>query len=69
MTPRHTQKSISSHSTTAGDNNFGNARDVRNFFEDVVSVHSDRVSSLEKPTRDDLMTFTADDLDKAAGMG
>ncbi len=48
------------------DDNFGNARDVRNFFEDVVSVHSDRVSCIESPTRDDLMTFTRDDLEKAA---
>jgi SpoVK/Ycf46/Vps4 family AAA+-type ATPase len=51
------------------DVNFGNARDVRNFFEDAVSVHSDRVSCIEKPTRDDLMTFTKDDLEKAADMG
>ncbi len=50
------------------DDNFGNARDVRNFFEDVVSVHSDRVSALDKPTRDDLMMFTKDDLQKASEM-
>lgn len=50
------------------DANFGNARDVRNFFEDVVSVHSDRVSCIEKPSRDDLMTFTKDDLKKASEM-
>jgi SpoVK/Ycf46/Vps4 family AAA+-type ATPase len=50
------------------DENFGNARDVRNYFEDVVSVHSDRVSCIEKPTRDDLMTFTKEDLEKAAEM-
>lgn len=48
------------------DDNFGNARDVRNFFEDVISVHSDRVSCIENPTRDDLMTFTKDDLVKAS---
>ncbi len=50
------------------DENFGNARDVRNFFEDVVSVHSDRVSCIEKPTRDDLMTVSKDDLEKASEM-
>lgn len=50
------------------DENFGNARDVRNFFEDVVTVHSDRVSCIEKPTRDDLMTFTKEDLEKASEM-
>jgi SpoVK/Ycf46/Vps4 family AAA+-type ATPase len=53
----------------ARNENFGNARDVRNFFEDVVSVHSDRVSEIEKPTRDDLMTFTKADLEKAEEMG
>lgn len=50
------------------DANFGNARDVRNFFENAVSVHSDRISCIDKPTRDDLMTFTKDDLEKAAAM-
>lgn len=50
------------------DANFGNARDVRNFFENVISVHSDRVSCIEKPTRDDLMTFTKDDLQRASEM-
>jgi SpoVK/Ycf46/Vps4 family AAA+-type ATPase len=51
------------------DENFGNARDVRNFFENVVSVHSDRVSAIEKPTKEDLMTFTKEDLEKAEEMG
>ena len=51
------------------DENFGNARDVRNFFENIVSVHSDRVSCIEKPTKDDLMTFTQNDLEKAEELG
>lgn len=46
--------------------NFGNARDVRNFFENVVSLHSDRVSSIENPTRDELMTFINEDLENAS---
>jgi SpoVK/Ycf46/Vps4 family AAA+-type ATPase len=50
------------------DDNFGNARDVRNFFENVVTVHSDRVSGIQSPTRDDLMVFTKEDLEKAAAM-
>ena len=48
------------------NDNFGNARDVRNYFEDAVSVHSDRVSGIGKPTRDELMAVTKDDLEKAA---
>lgn len=48
------------------DDNFGNARDVRNFFEKVISVHSDRVSKLDAPTKDELMTLKKDDLKKAS---
>jgi len=44
------------------DENFGNARYVRNFFEHIVSVHSDRVSALEGHTREDLTTITLEDL-------
>jgi len=47
------------------DSNFGNARDIRNFFEKIVSVHSDRVSKLEAPTREDLKTITLEDLEQA----
>ena len=48
------------------DENFGNARHVRNFFENIVSVHSDRVSALENQSREDLTTVLRDDLEKAA---
>ncbi|MDR1589528.1 MAG: AAA family ATPase [Oscillospiraceae bacterium] len=50
------------------DENFGNARDVRNFFENMVSVHADRVSGMDEPTKADLGSVTADDLEKAAQM-
>ena len=50
------------------DDNFGNARDVRNFCENVVSVHSDRVAAMESPTKDDLVTILEEDLDKASVM-
>ena len=50
------------------DENFGNARHVRNFFENIVSVHSDRVSALEEHTREDLTTVILEDLEKAAVM-
>jgi len=48
------------------DENFGNARHVRNFFEKMVAVHSDRISSLEGHTRDDLTVVILEDLKKAA---
>ena len=50
------------------DENFGNARDVRNFFENMVSVHSDRLAAAESPTKDDLVTVRREDLEKAAVM-
>ncbi|MCD8368027.1 MAG: AAA family ATPase [Clostridiales bacterium] len=49
------------------DYNFGNARDVRNLFEKLVSVQSDRVAALESPSREDLMLLTLDDFRQAAG--
>ncbi len=48
--------------------NFGNARDVRNFFENVIAVHADRISAIENPTKDDLTLFTKADLEKASEM-
>jgi len=50
------------------DDNFGNARHVRNFFENIVAVHSDRVSALEGHTREDLTMVIRQDLEKAAIM-
>ena len=43
------------------DDNFGNGRDVRNRFEDVVSRQADRLAVMESPTKDDLMTITRED--------
>ena len=50
------------------DENFGNARHVRNFFENIVTVHSDRVSALEGHTREDLTEVLLEDLKNAAEM-
>ena len=47
------------------DENFGNARDVRNLFEVLVSIQSDRVAQLENPTRDDLVYITVADFEQA----
>ena len=49
------------------DENFGNARDVRNFFERAVSCQSDRVAALEEVTKETLMALTVADLKQAAG--
>ncbi len=45
------------------DENFGNARDVRNVFETAVARQANRLAGLESPKKEDLMTFTLDDLD------
>ncbi len=44
------------------DENFGNAREVRNVFETAVARQADRVATLAAPARDDLMALTAEDL-------
>ena len=44
------------------DENFGNARDVRNLFERAVARQSDRVAALEAPSKEELMALTAEDL-------
>ena len=43
--------------------NFGNGRDVRNFFEDMIVRQSNRVAAMENPTRDDLMAVVPADLE------
>ena len=45
------------------DENFGNGRTVRNLFEDAVSRQADRLSALEAPTKDELMTLIPEDLE------
>ena len=48
--------------------NFANGREVRNLFEKLISAQSDRVASLEAPTREDLMTLTKADFEAAEQM-
>ena len=49
------------------DENFGNARDVRNRFEQAVARQADRVSQLEEPTREQLMELRPEDLSPPEG--
>ena len=44
------------------DENFGNARDVRNLFEQAIARQSNRVAGLDAPTREQLMELTKEDL-------
>ena len=49
------------------DENFGNARDVRNLFERAVARQADRVAKLDGPTREQLMQLLPQDLEEPAG--
>ena len=51
------------------DENFGNARDVRNIFEAAVARQANRVAALEAPGKEDLMALTVADLDLEDGDG
>ncbi|MBP5744572.1 MAG: AAA family ATPase, partial [Oscillospiraceae bacterium] len=44
------------------DENFGNGRDVRNCFEDMVVRQANRVAAMESPTKEDLITVLPQDL-------
>ncbi|MEG1577888.1 MAG: AAA family ATPase [Oscillospiraceae bacterium] len=44
------------------DENFGNARDVRNIFEAGVSRQSNRVAAMASPQKEDLMSLKVEDL-------
>ena len=47
---------------------FGNARGVRNLFEQILTEQANRLAALDEFTKDDLMTITAEDVFHARGM-
>lgn len=48
------------------DKSFGNGRMVRNFFEKLVQIHSDRVSLIENPDDATLTSFNEEDIEIAS---
>ncbi len=50
-----------------GGTSFGNARGVRNIFEQLLTHQANRLAGCEKVTKEDLMTLTADDILHARG--
>lgn len=42
--------------------NFANAREVRNIFEEMITNQARRVAGMENPTHEDMMTLTLEDL-------
>lgn len=47
------------------DDNFGNGRDVRNCFEDMIVRQANRIAAMDAPTKDDLMCVLPEDLEDA----
>lgn len=47
--------------------NFANAREVRNMFEDIITNQARRVAEMEAPTHDDMMRITIMDLSDDIG--
>ena len=45
--------------------NFGNGRDVRNRFEDMVAAQSNRVAAMKDPSKEELMSVLPEDIDIA----
>ena len=46
--------------------NFANAREVRNLFEDVITRQAQRVAAIEKPTHEDMTRILAEDVAEPA---
>lgn len=44
------------------NNNFGNGRDVRNIFENIITEQSKRISKLNNPTDSEIATISSEDL-------
>ncbi len=42
--------------------NFANAREVRNLFEEIITNQAKRIANIENPSEEDMMTITLEDL-------
>lgn len=64
LTPEAQEKAAAGFQTLFDrrDANFGNARQVRNTFEDAVARQANRVAALAEPSKEDLMTLLPEDL-------
>ena len=51
------------------DENFGNAREVRKYFESVLAAQQNRLISTEELSDELISTITVDDVEKASGVG
>ncbi len=60
---REVVKEYFSDLSTKKEDNFGNGRDVRNFFEKTITKQANRVAELADASLEDLMTITSNDID------
>ena len=61
---RHIREMITLAKLTKQEN-FANAREVRNLFEKIITNQAQRVRLIESPSHDDMMTITMEDLPSA----
>lgn len=59
---KHQIRALITSRKIANIDNFANAREVRNLFEDIITNQARRVSAIENPTHEDMMTITLEDL-------
>ena len=62
LTPEAEEEVRAFISQKSADPSFGNARGVRNIFEHILVQQNNRLAAMEKVTREDLMTLTAEDV-------
>jgi len=55
------RQTIKNRWESRGDH-YGNAREMRTFFEEVMQAHANRLSLIENPSRDQLRTLTPEDI-------
>ena len=58
---KHVREQIILRKMRASEN-FANAREVRNLFEDVITRQAQRVAAIEKPTHEDMTRILAEDV-------
>ena len=58
---KHIREMIVSRKLTKTEN-FANAREVRNLFEEIITNQARRVAKLENPSQEDMKLITMDDL-------
>ncbi len=64
---KHQIRALITARKIANIDNFANARDVRNLFEEIITNQARRISAMENPSEEDMMTITLEDLvDKPA---